>query len=146
MTERPRELSPHGHVYGNFRKPLRERAKRHVSAQERRSGNSEKHLALIRKMPCCICLKISGKTDPHHLKLGEAGLERGLGMRATDKFTVPMCRLHHEGAERVGGRGEAAYFRDHSIPDVLELAHALWNGTGDLGRMIKILMAHRGKP
>lgn len=143
-SDHPRELRPYGRVLDNQRPSLRERSKKKVSAQERREGNSSAHLALIRKMPCCTCLMVHERNDPHHLKSELAGAERGVGMKATDKWTVPLCRRCHDEVESIGSRKEVGFFEWYGISDVHELAHALWKETGDLGRMIKILMAHRG--
>lgn len=128
----------------NFRPPVRERTKVKPSAQQRREGNCEKHLALIRELPCCVTGR-AGPNDPHHLKSGPAAKERGVGMRATDRWTVPLCRVAHDEVERIGSRHEEKWFRENGIPDVVELAAALWNSTGDLKRMTKIVQSHMGR-
>lgn len=107
---------------------------------ERREGNSKRHLALIRQLPCCVTGK-RGPSDPHHLREGLAH-ERGIGRKATDRWAVPLCRQLHEEAHRVGSRQEWAWFKARGIEDPLELAAALWRNTGDLDRMLKVLEAH----
>jgi hypothetical protein len=129
----------------NFRPPLRDRVKVKPSAQQRREGNCEKHLALIRQLPCCVTGR-AGPNDPHHLKSGPAAKERGVGMRATDKWLVPLCRSAHDELERLGSRSEDAWFRAHGIADVVELAAALWHGTGDVERMTRIVQSHMNRP
>lgn len=130
-------------VYGNFRVRPGKQPKE-PSWREERPGNSEPHLALIRQMPCCVCLVMRPEAivDPHHLQSGEAGKERGVGMRATDKWALPLCRIHHDMLHRLGSRKEKGFFFDSGI-DPYDLAVALWNSTGDLERMVKILIAHR---
>lgn len=122
--------------------PVRERITRKPkpSAAEKRDGNSKKHLALVRQLSCCV----TGKrpVDPHHLKEGLAH-ERGIGRKATDRWTVPLCREKHEEVERIGSRNEWAWFKRHGIDDPLELAAALWRNTGDLDRMMRVIEAHR---
>lgn len=135
----------HEKVYGNFRPPLRERSKPHVSAQQRREGNCEKHKALIRQLPCCVTGR-AGPNDPHHLLGGPAGKERAFGRRATDRWCVPLSRTAHDELHRIGARGEDAWFRAHGIADVYELAAALWSATGDLERMTRVVQAHMGRP
>lgn len=128
---------------GNFRPSVSERAKPKKSAQERREGNSEKHRLLIKLLPCCV----TGKRPPndgHHLKTGPAKSERGMGMKATDRWLVPLCRSSHDELEALGSRREFAWFQSHGIADVHELANALWHATGDLKRMTKVLRAHMG--
>lgn len=138
-TQVPRE-----HVIGNFRPSISERVKKKPSAQERREGNSEKHKLLIRLLPCCA----SGKrapSDPHHLLSGPAGKERGVGMKATDRWLVPLSREKHDELHRLGARREQAWFAEHGIADVYELANALWHATGDLKLMEKVLRAHMNR-
>jgi hypothetical protein len=133
-------------VIGNFRPSIRERAKKKPSAAERREGNSEAHLALIRQLPCCV--GGSGHIDPHHLRCGPAAKERGTGQKATDQWVVPLSREAHEDAHRVGSRAEDGWFRARGIEDVVELARALFRVTGDLDAMRRVLWAHMngGKP
>lgn len=54
------------------------------------SWRSEKHLKHVRAMPCCVC-GAPGPSDPHHF----AG-RRGMSVKASDAFTVPLCRQHHD--------------------------------------------------
>lgn len=56
----------------------------------------EKHLNYIRSLNCCICG--APNVDAAHIRT--ASLEhgkRGLGMqeKASDCWTVPLCRTHH---------------------------------------------------
>jgi hypothetical protein len=128
------------HVYGNFKKPKGAK-KPKASKRAKRPGMSKDHVALIRRMPCCVTLAMPGG-EIHHLKSGEAKQERGTGMRATDRWGVPMSHDAHMALERVGSRGERKWFRDRGIENPHALAAALWGATGDLPRMIKVLMAH----
>lgn len=99
---------------------------------------SDAHLALLRKLLCCVC----GSREPnecHHLK--QDTNERGMGLRSTDKHAIPLCRHHHAEVEGVGSKNERQYFLDKGI-DALALADALWRNTGDQDRMHKIILAH----
>lgn len=144
MTDRPQEIRP-PKVYGNFRPSLSERSKKHVSAQERREGNSAAHLALIRQLPSCVSGSL-GPCDPHHLRSGAALAERGVGMRATDRWAVPLLRIEHDELHRISSRLEEAWFRERGVGDVIELANAIYVNTGDLERMLRVLQAHVGRP
>jgi hypothetical protein len=135
-TEVPRERE-----YGNFKPSLRDRAKKRPSAQMRREGNSEAHLACIRDLSCCVT-GAPGPNDPHHLK-DRLTHERGMGRRATDRWAVPLSRWKHDELENLGSRKEREWFRAHGIEDPLELANALFLATGDLVRMEAVLAAHR---
>src|SRR5688572_21199438 len=96
---------PREHVLNNQRPSLKDRAKKKPSAQERREGNCEKHLALLRLCPCAVSLKMPAG-EVHHLKSGLAGKERGVGMRATDKWGIPLCHDVHMDLESHGSRRE----------------------------------------
>jgi hypothetical protein len=135
---------PRDHILANFRPSLKERAKKHVSAQERREGNSKAHLELVRQLPSCVS-GVAGPCDPHHLRSQAAGQERGVGMRATDRWVVPLLRAEHDELHRISSRLEEAWFRERGVADVVELANALWVNTGDLERMQKVLQAHMGR-
>ena len=116
--------------------------KRRVNFRDMRPGMSDEHLSCIRKLPCCICLRMPG-FDPHHLK-DTPDKERGMSLRSTDKWTVPMCEQHHiYGVELAGTRNELKWFSDRGV-QALSLAKALWGATGDVPKMIKIVLAHRG--
>jgi ERF superfamily len=76
------------------------------------------HLRSIIKQPCLICGR--KPSDPHHLRYVQP---RALGRKASDEFTVPLCRIHHRLVHRVGN--EAAWWRDAGI-DPIKAAQSLW--------------------
>lgn len=129
--------------YANFKPPRSQRGHKQSNWRAKRPGMSEEHLTCVRQLPCCIC----GKTpagEAHHLRIAS---ERGGAMKAPDKYTVPLCPEHHtlgvDRVHKVGGRLENRWFAERGIADVLDLAAALWNTTGDLDRMKLIVEAHR---
>lgn len=126
-------------VYGNFKRPKGERMKKKAGAASRRPGMSAAHLDLIRKLPCTHCLAV-GKCEAHHLKAGTN--ERGMGLRSTDRWAVPLCHDCHMELEAMGSRNEAKWFDLVGVVPV-ELASALWYSTGDLPTMLRILLAAR---
>jgi hypothetical protein len=141
MTDRPQEIRP-PKVYGNFRPSLKERAKKHVSSQERREGNSQVHRDAIGRLPCCVCGK-APPNDGHHLKSGPAKSERGVGMRATDQWLVPLCRLCHSAVERIGSRREFEWFAANCTDDPYLMAKALFMCTPKTPEaMLPVLAAH----
>lgn len=129
-------------VLGNFRPTVTQRvkAKRDRDPRADREGNDAKHLAAIRKLPCCIpgC-NIVG-CDPHHIK--SAG-ERGMQLRAPDKWALPLCRQHHDEVERIGSRNEVRWFRHRGV-HCLDLCKALWGFRADAGAMTRIILANKG--
>src|SRR6202023_622995 len=63
-------------------------------AEPRRVRDRE-HVRYVAKQPCLICGRMP--SDPHHLRFAQA---RALGRKASDEFTVPLCRGHHRGVHR----------------------------------------------
>jgi hypothetical protein len=76
------------------------------------------HLRLVAQQPCLICGR--KPSDPHHLRHLQP---RALGRKASDEFTVPLCRIHHRLVHRVGN--EAAWWQDAGI-DPIMVAQSLW--------------------
>jgi len=138
---------PRERVLANFKPSVTERAvakRNREPAAARRPGMSEEHLVLIRQLPSCVSGRV-GPCDPHHLKSGAAAAERGVQLKATDRWTVPLKRDEHDELERISSRREEAWFRERGIADVSELANALWINTGDLERMRRVMQAHMGR-
>jgi ERF superfamily protein len=79
------------------------------------------HLKFVASQPCLVC----GRTpsDPHHIKFAEP---RAMGRKVSDKFTIPVCRLHHRELHRRGN--ERAWWESHAI-DPLIIAATLWDRT-----------------
>jgi hypothetical protein len=51
---------------------------------------------------------------------------RALGRKASDEFTVPLCRVHHRAVHRAGD--ERAWWNQASI-EPLKVARKLWKQT-----------------
>src|SRR5262245_38451363 len=64
-------------------------------AKPRRYRNKD-HLRYIARQACLICGR--QPSDPHHLRYAQP---RALGRKASDEFTVPLCRAHHREVHRV---------------------------------------------
>jgi hypothetical protein len=105
--------SPDGRVEGwservlTISKPVRER--------------DRNHLRFVISQPCLVCGR--GPSDAHHLKFAE---QRTMRRKVSDKFTVPVCRLHHRELHRRGD--ERAWWGKQGI-DPLPIAAALWEST-----------------
>jgi len=79
------------------------------------------HLKFVAGHPCLVC----GRTpsDPHHIKFAENWT---VGRKVSDRFTVPVCRLHpHE----LHGRGNERLWWQHKGVEPLQVAKALWDKT-----------------
>jgi hypothetical protein len=79
------------------------------------------HLRFVASQPCLVC----GRTpsDAHHIKFAE---QRAMSRKVSDRFTVPICRLHHRELHRRGN--ERAWWQSQGI-DPLAIAAALWSRT-----------------
>jgi ERF superfamily len=90
-----------------IRKPVRER--------------DRGHLKFVASQPCLVC----GRTpsDAHHIKFAE---QRAIGRKVSDKFTVPICRLHHRELHRRGN--ERAWWERQGV-DPIDIAATLWYKT-----------------
>jgi len=84
------------------------------------------HVRHVMKQPCLICGR--RPSDPHHLRFAQS---RALGRKASDEFTVPLCRTHHREIHRCGD--ERSWWGNTGV-DPLAAARALWLETHALPR------------
>jgi len=76
------------------------------------------HLKFVASQPCLICGR--QPTDPHHLRFAQP---RGLGLKVSDEFTVPLCRGHHRQLHQAGN--ELTWWSNFNISP-LDVAKDLW--------------------
>ena len=50
-----------------------------------------KRLAEIRKLPCVVC----GRSPVDAAHSNQSGHGKGMGLKACDSKTIPLCRQHH---------------------------------------------------
>jgi DNA recombination protein Rad52 len=79
------------------------------------------HLKFVASQPCLICGR--QPSDPHHLRFAQP---RGIGLKVSDEFTVPLCRGHHRQLHQTGN--EAGWWHNLKI-DALAIAKDLWKQT-----------------
>jgi hypothetical protein len=89
-------------------------------AAPRRYRNKD-HLRYVAQQACLLCAR--KPSDPHHLRFVQP---RALGRKASDEFTVPLCRMHHRAVHRAGD--ERTWWKQTSI-DPLKIARKLWKHT-----------------
>ena len=79
------------------------------------------HLKFVTSQPCLVC----GRTpsDAHHIKFAE---QRAMGRKVSDRFAVPICRLHHRELHRRGN--ERVWWQNQGI-NPLPAAASLWAKT-----------------
>jgi hypothetical protein len=82
------------------------------------------HLKFVASQPCLVC----GRTpsDPHHIKFADSCT---VGRKVSDRFTVPLCRIHHRELHRRGN--ERVWWQQQGI-DPLPRADGLWKMTHTL--------------
>ena len=85
---------------------------------EPRRQRNKIHLRFVAKQPCVICGR--QPCDAHHLRFAQT---RGLGLKVSDEFTVPLCRGHHRELHRAGN--EPQWWAARGI-DALDAARKLW--------------------
>jgi hypothetical protein len=135
-------------VVGNFKPTTTEKQKAKIAKprvkREEREGNSEEHLAFIRKLPCCVTLR-TPCGEAHHLQSGTG--ERGMQQKSSDRWAVPLTHALHMELHRLGSKREGGWFRDRGIEFPLDLAERLWKASPDVSRGTAIVLEfhRRGK-
>ena len=79
------------------------------------------HLKFVASQPCLVCGR--QPSDPHHLRFAQP---RGIGLKVSDEFTVPLCRGHHRQLHQAGN--EVRWW-EHLKIDALATAKDLWKQT-----------------
>lgn len=124
---------------GSLLKTKRESRKRNKTPAEKRPGKHPEHLENIRRLPCAVCSK-APPSECHHVKAAGGG---GMGMKVSDRWTIPLCNEHHiHGIEKAGSRNEVSWFQKRGV-DALTLASALWANRHSLDAMTEVLKAHK---
>jgi hypothetical protein len=89
-----------------------------LSLSEPKRVRSKEHLRFVARKPCLIC----GRTpsQAHHIRYAQP---RGLALKVSDEFTVPLCAIHHTEVHAM--IDERRWWWEHKI-DPLPVAHGLW--------------------
>jgi hypothetical protein len=85
---------------------------------EPRRVRDRDHVRYVTQQSCLICGR--RPSDAHHLRFAQS---RALSRKASDEFTVPLCRGHHREVHRSGD--EATWWEKAGIDPTLN-ARALW--------------------
>jgi DNA recombination protein Rad52 len=80
---------------------------------------SKEHLRFVAQQPCLICGR--KPSHAHHVRYAQP---RGLGLKVSDEFTVPLCATHHSENHQTGD--EPRWWEQQRI-DPIEVARDLWN-------------------
>jgi hypothetical protein len=98
--------------------------KSRLAYPEPRRFRDKEHVRFVAKKPCLICGR--RPADSHHLRFAQ---HRALGRKASDEFTVPLCRGHHREVHRYGD--EAQWWKNAGV-DPTVTARTLWLETHPL--------------
>ena len=89
-----------------------------LTISEPKRVRSKEHLRYVAEQPCLICGR--APSHAHHLRFAQS---RGLGLKVSDEFTVPLCAIHHQQNHATGN--ERLWWQEHKI-DQLAVAASLW--------------------
>jgi hypothetical protein len=84
----------------------------------------EAYLAFVRKQPCTVCRR-PGPNDAAHVRapaLHYGKRQTGKGEKPSDRWTLPLCRTHHEAQHRTN---ELRFWASYGI-DPFALCEALY--------------------
>src|SRR5204863_1226388 len=76
------------------------------------------HREFVAAQACLICGR--QPSDAHHLRFAQP---RGLGLKVSDEFTVPLCRSHHRDLHQT--RNEMRWWAQFGIQPK-SIAYELW--------------------
>jgi Rad52/22 family double-strand break repair protein len=89
-----------------------------LTISEPKRHRSKEHLRFVAQQPCLICGR--SPSHPHHIRYAQP---RGLGLKVSDEFTVPLCASHHSENHTRGD--ESRWWQEHKL-DPLPVARRLW--------------------
>jgi hypothetical protein len=94
---------------------------------EPKRHRSKEHLKFVASQPCLIC----GRTPSHahHIRYAQP---KGLALKVSDEFTVPLCATHHSENHMTGD--ELKWWQDHTV-EPLSVAQRLWQEFRDPNRI-----------
>jgi hypothetical protein len=81
----------------------------------------KRHRDFVATQPCIVCGR--QPSDAHHLRFAQP---RALGLKVSDEFTVPLCRVHHRELHRRGN--EIAWWESVGLKPLV-VAQRLWRQT-----------------
>jgi hypothetical protein len=92
-----------------------------LAIPELKRVRSKEHLRFVAGQPCLIC----GRTPAHahHIRYAQA---KGISLKVSDEFTVPLCAIHHSENHATGN--EMRWWQERKI-DPLAVADELWGKT-----------------
>jgi DNA recombination protein Rad52 len=132
----PREQNPGEPNHRGVRQKI---DKSVLSLSEPKRVRCKEHLRFVASQPCLICGR--SPSHAHHVRFAQP---RGLRLKVSDEFTVPLCAIHHHHIHTTGKERE--WWQERNI-DPLEVASGLWQksrerclneGKADLSRSFEL--------
>lgn len=77
---------------------------------------AQRHMGKVAALGCIICHRLGYDQTPalvHHIRTGI-----GIGKRASDFDTIPLCQEHHVGMTGIHGMGRKAWERHHGVTEL----------------------------
>ena len=101
------------------RKPVRPKIDKSVlTFGEPKRIRCKEHLRFVASQPCLICGR--SPSHAHHVRYAQS---KGLSLKVSDEFTVPLCAIHHHQIHTTGKERE--WWQERNI-DPLKVASRLW--------------------
>lgn len=97
---------------------------------KRSRKHDEAHLAFIRQLPCLVC-EDPTSTEAAHIRFSDARAAKvnpGVGQKAHDYWTVPLCGKCHRAQHDAGNEQK---FWDSAMIDPIAVAPWLYLVSGD---------------
>jgi hypothetical protein len=92
-----------------------------LTISEPRRLRDKAHLRFVASQPCLVCGR--SPADAHHLRFTQP---RAMGLKVSDEFTVPLCRVHHRDNH---GSGDEVDGWERRAIDPLATSRMLWVST-----------------
>ena len=89
-----------------------------LAISEPKRHRSKEHLQFVAQQPCLICGR--SPSHAHHIRFAQS---KGLALKVSDEFTVPLCAIHHSENHSTGD--ERKWWQKHHI-EPLAIARRLW--------------------
>ena len=89
-----------------------------LALNELKRVRSKEHLRFVARQPCVICGR--SPAHAHHIRYAQP---KGLALKVSDEFTVPLCAIHHSQNHATGD--EKRWWQERKI-DPLVVAQELW--------------------
>ena len=86
----------------------------------------KEHLRFVAEQPCLVCGR--SPSHAHHIRYAQP---RGLGLKVSDEFTVPLCAIHHSENHATGN--ERRWWQERNL-DPLPVARRLWQNSRSADR------------